>query len=383
MATRRVSLRQEPVAWVPPLLSWFAANRRDLPWRRRRTPYRVWVSEVMLQQTRVETAVPYYLRFLRRLPTLASLAAADLQAVLKLWEGLGYYQRARNLHQAARRVMAEHGGRIPADAARFGSLPGAGEYLTAAVLSIAAGLPLAAVDGNVLRVWARRAGLRADIGSAATRRRVRDALQEIIPRDRPGDFNEAMMELGALVCTPRRPSCPECPLASSCRARSLGLTEKIPVRKKARFVPTHRVAVAALVRGDRFFVQQRPEGGHLGGLWEFPGGKAKPGEDLEEALRRELREELNIGTDILAELDTVRHAYSHFAVVLTLFACRPRGRIRCAAPHRWITPGDIPGLPFPKANHRLFPALTGWLEGYWPRGQEQRRSARLAKGGGL
>ncbi len=217
---------------LPPLWKWFERKRRDLPWRHRRDLYAIWISEVMLQQTRVETVVPYYREFVRRFPSLKRLAAAPLQDVLKAWEGLGYYSRARNLWQAARRVQEESHGRIPDRYQEFRALPGVGEYIAAAVLSIGRGLSLPVVDGNVLRVVCRWQGIGGDVRRTATRRTVRAFLETVIPGDDPGRFNEALMELGALVCLPRKPHCPDCPLRAGCFACRRGRTGSLPVRSK-------------------------------------------------------------------------------------------------------------------------------------------------------
>lgn len=355
--------RGGPAARVAPLLRWFGRRRRDLPWRRRRSLYRIWVSEVMLQQTRVETAVPYYRRFLRRFPTLKALAAAPLQEVLKAWEGLGYYSRARHLLHAARLVAERHGGRIPTRYDRFRALPGVGEYIAAAVLSIGAGAALPVVDGNVLRVVCRWQGFAGDIRLPATRRRVRAFLEGIIPADVPGRFNEGLMELGALVCLPRAPRCPACPLCPGCFAFRRGRTGSLPVKGRRKPVPEYTVALAVIVRRGRVFIQQRPEEGHLGGLWEFPGGKCRAGERPLDAVVRECREELGAEVEALRELAVVRHAYSHFKVRLHVFACRlRRGRVRPGRPHAWVRAADLGAYPFPAANHRFLPRIAGTAE---------------------
>jgi A/G-specific adenine glycosylase len=346
----------------PRLLRWFARERRDLPWRRRRDLYAIWVSEVMLQQTRVETVVPYFRAFLRRFPSLKRLAAAPLRDVLKAWEGLGYYSRARNLWRAARLVRQVHGGRLPDRYRAFRSLPGVGEYIAAAVMSIGRGLAVPVIDGNVLRVVSRWQGIDGDIRRAATKKKILSFLSSIMPSKAAGRFNEAMMELGALVCLPRLPLCGRCPLRGGCFALLHGQTGSLPVRSGKGPVPEYRVALAVIVRGSRFFVQQRPEEGHLGGLWEFPGGKCAKGEGPEQAVVRECREELGVEVRVMARLAVVRHAYSHFKVVLHVFACRkPGGRIRTRRPHAWIGTADLDKYPFPAANHKFFPELKRYL----------------------
>ena len=363
LSVRPVSLGDGRNRPVPALLRWFSRHARDLPWRRRYDLYSIWVSEVMLQQTRVHAVVPYYRAFLKYFPTLRGLAAAPLQDVLKAWEGLGYYSRARNLWQAARLVREKYFGRIPREYSKFRTLPGVGEYIGAAVLSIGRGLALPVVDGNVLRVACRWRGIAGDIRQPATKNEVRSFLSSIIPANAPGRFNEAMMELGALACLPRNPRCPGCPLRSSCFAYRHGRTDSLPAKSRKRPVPVHQVALAVILRGGKMYIQQRPEKGHLGGLWEFPGGKCRAGEKPEAAVVRECREELGADVEVMTKLAEVRHAYSHFKVVLHVFACRlSKGRLRTRRPRAWIKTAEVDNYPFPAANHKFFPKLTEYLD---------------------
>jgi A/G-specific adenine glycosylase len=342
---------------APSLSRWFDCQRRDLPWRHRHDLYAIWVSEVMLQQTQVAAVVPYYRKFLRCFPSVERLAAAPLQEVLKAWEGLGYYARARNLWRAARSVVQDHQGRVPGTYDEFRALPGVGDYIAAAVLSIGRGLVLPVVDGNVLRVVCRWQGIADDIRLAATKKKVQVFLRGIIPADGPGRFNEALMELGALVCLPRNPLCLLCPLRRDCSARAEGRAASLPVKGKKKPVLEHDVALAVIVRRGRVFIQQRPERGHLGGLWEFPGGKCLAGEPPARAVVRECREELGAEVEVLHKLAEVRHAYSHFRVHLHVFICRCRGRLYAARPHAWVGAGELSAYPFPGANHKFFPRL--------------------------
>lgn len=350
---------------VPPLLRWFRRHRRDLPWRRRHDLYGIWVSEIMLQQTRVDTVIPYYREFLRRFPSLRRLAAAPLQDVLKVWEGLGYYSRARNLWLAARRIREKNHGRIPVAYGRFRELPGVGEYIAAAVLSIGNGLTIPVVDGNVLRVACRWQGIAGDIRLAATKKKVLSFLQGIIPEDSPGLFNEAVMELGALLCRPGNPRCGSCPLRRDCHAFLRGRIASLPARSRKKPVPEYRVALALIRRQGRIFIQQRPENGHLGGLWELPGGKCRAGEEPRAAVVRECREELGAEIEALNELAMVRHAYSHFKVILHVFACQLiHGRIRTGRPRAWVKISELEKYPFPGANHKFFPKLREWFSNH-------------------
>jgi A/G-specific adenine glycosylase len=356
------------------LTAWYRAHRRDLPWRQTRDPYRIWVSEVMLQQTQVRTALPYYRRFLRRFPTLRRLAAADEGAVLKSWEGLGYYARARNLHRAAARVAAA-GGRVPDRWEGFRALPGVGDYIAAAVLSIAFDRPHAVVDGNVRRVLARLLALDAPANTPAAARLFQAQADRLLDRARPGDFNQAVMELGALVCTPRSPACDTCPLEPFCRARCAGTVDRFPRRAPVRRVPEIDAAVGVVVRNARVLVTRRPAEGLLGGLWEFPGGKIRPGESPAEACVREIAEEVGLQVEIAEPLAQVRHAYSHFRVRLHVLLCRHRGgRVRLNGPtaFRWVRLEDLDGLALPKANHKFIPLLKRRLAG------NERKQARSA-----
>jgi A/G-specific adenine glycosylase len=353
---------EDPQALRARLLEWFCANGRELPWRSTRDPYRVWVSEVMLQQTQVRTVVPYFERFTDRFPDVATLAAAADHDVIKAWEGLGYYARARNLHRAAGEVVCDHGGVIPGDPAAFRALPGVGEYICAAVQSIAFGHALAAVDGNVRRVLARLFAIDHPAGPASSRSLFAGAADSLLDPKRPGDFNQAMMELGALVCRPASPRCEECPINAHCEAYREGSQDRLPVKQRKRPVPEHRVAVGVVVgRGERMLITRRPDRGLLGGLWEFPGGKIREGESPEDAVVREIKEEAGIDVEVTGYVTRVKHAYTHFKVDLEVYRCRPLGEeavtLNGPTDHRWIAREEIAGYAFPKANHKFIPLL--------------------------
>jgi A/G-specific adenine glycosylase len=342
------------------LLVWYRANRRDLPWRQTKDPYRIWVSEVMLQQTRVETAVPYFRRFLQQFPDLSSLARSDLEEVLKAWEGLGYYARARNLHRAAGIVVAEHGGVVPADPDLLGKLPGVGSYIRAAVASIAFDRPLPAVDGNVKRVLARVLRIDAPVNRSSYHRIFEAAAKQLLDRRQPGDFNQAMMELGALTCTASQPTCPRCPVRNACSAFRQKGVDNYPVRLRSKKVPEYDIAVGVVCRDNRVLITRRKNDGLLGGLWEFPGGKIGTGEDPEAACVREIKEEVNLRVEVMGHLARVKHAYTHFKIVMEVFRCRYlSGRVKLSGPvdHRWIPIEEIDRFAFPKANHKFFPLL--------------------------
>jgi A/G-specific adenine glycosylase len=342
------------------LLSWYALNRRELPWRTTRDPYRIWVSEVMLQQTQVATAVPYYASFLRRYPYVADLARADQQSVLKAWEGMGYYARARNLHRAAIEVCDRYGGRIPDDPQRFRALPGVGPYICAAVQSIAFGAPLAVVDGNVKRVLARTFGIEAPSNRPSGDSVFRATAGRLLDRADPGTFNQSVMELGALVCRPASPACDACPVHGHCVARRSSRVADLPVRVRRPPRPTHHVAVGVVERGGRVLITRRKPAGLLGGLWEFPGGKVAKGESPADACRREIGEETGLRVEVGELVTRVRHGYTHFKVELDVFRCRYRGgEVVLDGPvdYCWIALEEIRRFPIPAASHKILPHL--------------------------
>jgi len=358
--------QDSPVFPVNNLMKWYRANSRDLPWRKTDNLYHIWVSEVMLQQTRVDTVIPYYQRFIAAFPTLEHLAAAPAEKVLKIWEGLGYYNRVRNLRKGADMVAREFGGTLPSDPDRIRTIPGIGPYISAALLSIGYRQPVPVVDGNVFRVFTRFFNYREDIAKGKTKQYIFEQLSDIIPGDEPGDFNQAMMELGALVCLPQKPGCGDCPLGMQCRAKALGIQADLPVKSKSAKPPVHRVSLAVLVYDDTFFIQQRSAQGHLGGMWEFPGGKSKNGETPLETVIRECREELGTELTGFTELAKVKHQYTHFGIDVTVFTCRVNEKPEVATelPIRWIRFNEISDYPFPKANHKTFPALKKFMAPY-------------------
>jgi A/G-specific adenine glycosylase len=337
------------------LLAWYRASRRDLPWRRTRDPYAIWVSEVMLQQTRVETVKPYWERFLARFPTVEALAAAPVDDVLGLWSGLGYYARARALHRAAVAVAEDHGGALPATAEGLSALPGFGPYTTAAVGSIAYGLPLAVVDGNVARVLARWTCTPGDSREPAAMARWRQLAQELLPEDAPGDFNQALMELGATLCGPSaEPACLVCPVASLCRARAAGKQGEIPARRKAKERPRLRWAVALVRRGDGVLLARRPDEGLFASLWELPGvevaaepkSETSPGE--REALAAALADRLGVEAAVGDLLGEAAQTLSHRELTVAVYAATvpPRSRPRARAFYtaaRFADPDAAPG----------------------------------------
>jgi A/G-specific adenine glycosylase len=330
------------------LLAWYRAHRRDLPWRRTRDPYAIWISEAMLQQTRVETVVPYYERFLGRFPDVAALARADLEEVLGLWTGLGYYSRARNLHRAARQLLHQHAGRLPDDPTALRALPGIGRYTAGAVASIAFDRPEPIVDGNVARVLARLHGIREEIDGAPGRRRLWQEAASLVAGPDPGALNQALMELGATLCTPRRPRCDACPVSRSCQARRAGDPEALP-RKAPRSRVRAVEAVAALVlRRGRALAVRRPERGLLAGMWDLPGGDLAAGERPRDAIERTLRDRVGLRVAGAVRLGAVEHVFTHLRLRLHVFRCTDvRGRVRLCdfAEHRWLAAAALRALP--------------------------------------
>ncbi|MFO0758371.1 MAG: A/G-specific adenine glycosylase [Byssovorax sp.] len=316
---------------------WFDAAARDLPWRRRRDPYAVWLSEIMLQQTRVETVIPYFERFLERFPDVTALARAEPDEVLSLWSGLGYYRRARQLHAAAKAVADRHGGAFPGEAAALRDLPGVGAYTAGAIASIAFGKREPLVDGNVARVFARLEGLAEPVGSTAMTKALWERASALVPADRPGRFNEALMELGATVCTPKDPACKRCPLESICVARAEGRVAELPVAASKRPVPSVSMVALVLTRGAEVLLARRAEGGLFGGLWEPPMVEAASIGEAKKALGW-----LGLGRSVkLAEVGTVKHVLTHRELTVHV----ARGSLDADAE----APGE-PKAPYEKAG---------------------------------
>jgi A/G-specific adenine glycosylase len=338
------------------ILEWYSRHRRDLPWRGHPDPYAVWISEIMLQQTRVETVIPYYGRWMIRFPGVKELAAASEQEVLSIWEGLGYYSRARNLLKAARMVVENYGGEIPRDLIELRKLPGIGRYTAGAVASMAFGLDSAALDGNLRRVYSRVFNVAEPADSSTGMKILWGLAEKHLPKGHAGDYNQALMDLGATICLPHNPACPLCPLRRICEARALGLQEQRPVMKPKLKVPHYMVTAAVIRRKNKILLAKRPSKGLLGGMWEFPGGKVEKGESLEACLVREIREELGASICVGEEFGIYKHAYTHFRITLHAFMCELTGgkpRPLEASGLAWVPPAELDDYPMGKVDRQI------------------------------
>ncbi|MCP4419141.1 MAG: A/G-specific adenine glycosylase [Chloroflexi bacterium] len=363
-----LSITSSTAVFQNKLLAWWDINQADLPWRHNKEPYAIWVSEIMLQQTQIVTVIPYFERWIIRFPTVQALAEASLDEVLKLWQGLGYYGRARNLHAAAQMVMLEWNGRIPQTVAELMILKGIGRYTAGAIASIAFDEPAPILDGNVIRILSRLTDLANDVTQTRTKNGLWQLADELVPAHRPGDFNQAMMELGQQLCLPTKPQCSLCPLSSLCLARQRGTQLERPVRPPRKRIPHYDVVAGIIWQqgaavGDpngKFLIAQRPLDGLLGGLWEFPGGKQEPNETLPQALIREIEEELAMEISVENFVISVKHAYTHFRITLHAFHARhlsgnPQhlGVIN----HAWVTLDDLDDYAFAVTDRKIIAAF--------------------------
>jgi len=345
------------ILFTQQLLDWYDANRRDLPWRHAPEPYAVWVSEIMAQQTQMDRVVGYFERWMDRFPDIDALARAHEEDVLKLWEGLGYYSRARNMLKAAAAIAVDHGGVFPSDPAAIRSLPGVGDYTAGAIASIAFGLPEPAVDANVLRVFARVLDLDAPVRSKEARTLVGETVRSLMPGDRAGDFTQALMELGALVCS-RKPACPECPVGSQCGALEAGTVSLRPVLPVPRKTVRINMATGVLVHRGRVLIQKRLPDDVWPGLWEFPGGGIEQGETPEQAVAREYMEEVELAVKPVEDITTLAYTYTRYRVTMHCFLCRfadggGQPVFNEAVTGGFVSPGDLAGYAFPAGHRRL------------------------------
>lgn len=343
------------------LKRWYAQHKRDLPWRRTDDPYAVWISEMMLQQTQVAQARPYFERFMARFPTVHSLAVAPMADILKLWEGLGYYARARNMGRAAKQIVAEFDGRTPDELTDLLKLPGIGPYTAAAVLSIAYGKNHAVVDGNVVRVLCRLMNLQNRPDTAQTRSLLSSLADQLLEQGAAADYNQAIMELGATVCVPKNPKCGICPVKQLCKGfAELEDPSVLPAKKPKKQRPHYTETAALIWRNNNLLIVRRPEKGLLGGLWEFPGCRVEPGEAIEASLRAHLLRVYGLAVSVCRPLASPRHAFTHFSITLHGIECDwlsgdpPADDERAV---RWVDLSEMGQLAFPKAQNRLIDAL--------------------------
>lgn len=338
------------------LLYWYQQNARDLPWRKTKEPYRVWISEVMLQQTRVETVIPYYQRWMASFPNLDSLGTSTENKIMSAWEGLGYYCRARNIQKTARILLDEHKGKFPRDIRELKKLPGIGDYIAAALASIVFNCDEAALDGNGLRVFSRLTEYQHPINEAGRKVGLKQVMQDALTHGYAGEFNQAVMDLGSLICTTKKPDCESCPIKSECLAFKHGSQEIFPLRLTKKPLPHYDVVAAVIQNGDKVLIDKRRADGLLGGLWEFPGGKVEQGENNHTALIREIKEELGVDFCISSECGKYRHAYTHFKITVYVFS----GRITNGEPValaadeiRWAALEELSQYPMGKVDRLI------------------------------
>ena len=331
------------------LLKWYDKNKRSLPWRDHPDAYAVWISEIMLQQTRVETVIPYFERWMRLFPTVHALADASEQDILNTWEGLGYYSRARNLHKAARIIVREHGGELPRETHLLIKLPGIGRYTAGAISSIAFGLDEPALDGNLKRVYARLHDLTEVVDSSQGEKILWEIARKNLPKGQAGDFNQALMDLGAMVCTPKNPRCSLCPLRTSCKACKNGTKNVRPVRSVKKAVPHYVHATGVIIEDGRVLLAQRPSKGLLGSMWEFPNGRVEG--DPAGGVTKVLRRGYNLSVRRKEALGVVQHAYTHFKVTVHAFRCELKGNSQTNL--IWVAIETLGEYPMGKVDRQI------------------------------
>ncbi len=347
------------------LLDWYDMNKQSMPWRDDRNIYHIWLSEIMLQQTQIATVIPYYYKWLETFPNIKDVASATEEQVLKIWEGLGYYSRAINFLHACKTIMESYDGVIPKDQENFLKLKGVGPYIDAAVRSIGYNDIVPTIDGNVNRVISRVLCLKRP--PQKEYKKIYSFLMDIIDENHPGDFNQALMDLGRDVCKPKAPLCNRCPIIHSCGAYQKKQTEKYPVKIKSKKNPHFNVAVGVIWKDNSILIAKRKLGGLLGGLWEFPGGKLYHDESSEECVIREIYEETGLTVELKSFISTIKHQYSHFSISLDSFHCiykNGKAIPKNSSEIKWISPKEISKFPFPKANHKFIneiPENNPWL----------------------
>ena len=347
---------------TPKLLHWFHENARDLPWRRTYSPYHVWISEIMLQQTQMDRAVNYFTRWMERLPDIETVASSIEEEILKLWEGLGYYSRAANIIKTAKILLARHDGQLPADFDQLLKLPGIGQYTAGAIMSIAFNREHVIIDANIERVFARLFNIDKPVKDKKTYAFINKKAADLMPKGRAREYNQALMELGGLICLPRNPRCLTCPINEHCLARRENVIEKRPLPVKTSQTVFIEMATGILRHGGKIFIQKRKAHGVWANLWEFPGGRLEPGETPEMALSREFAEETELQIGRLDKITTVQHAYTIYRVTLHGYFCSLRDGhtkpvLHGAQEYRWVTPDELAGYAFPAGHRKLIEYL--------------------------
>ncbi len=348
---------------VQSLLQWFRVTNRDLPWRRTYNPYHVWISEIMLQQTQMDRGVAYFLRWIKRFSDIQAVAVAEEQEILKYWEGLGYYARARNLHKAAKIIVDEFGGEVPCEYQRLLTLPGIGPYTAAAIASVAGNFDVPVIDANVARVYARLFNIDAPVKEQKTQKRLSEIADNLLPKGQARAYNQALMDFGGLVCTPKKPHCIKCPVAVSCRALHAGTVAERPVLSpKKKIITVHKVA--GFIRWkEKIFIQQRKASDVWGGLWEFPGGEIEAGEDGTEKdpgdqVVSEILQDTGLSVALVKPLAKIVHQYTHHKIMLHCFLCILEGEkiepmLRSACNSQWIFAHELKQFAFPAGPRKL------------------------------
>ncbi len=343
------------------LLTWYSENKRDLPWRKTSNPYHIWVSEIMLQQTRVDTVIPYFNNFIEQFPTIEALAEADEEAVLKAWEGLGYYSRARNLQAAVREVKESYGGTVPNNEEEISTLKGVGPYTAGAILSIAFGKPVPAVDGNVMRVLSRILLVQDDISKVKTRKAFERAVRKLIPDDSASSFNQALMELGAVVCTPKSPGCLLCPVQTECQAFHKGMQHELPVKAKKKPPKPVNMAVAVLEQDNHFLILKRPDEGLLANLWEFPNCEIDTQSDTKQQLHSFLNEDWGLDVQLRDHVLTFEHTFSHIKWKLDVYRGVLHTNLIETEEVKLATIAELDRYPFSVSHQKIKGRLNEWI----------------------
>ncbi len=339
------------------LLNWFDHNKRKLPWRENYQAYHVWISEIMLQQTQMDRVVDYYERWMKRFPDIQSIASAEEEEILHLWEGLGYYTRARNIYKSAK-ILSTNFGKIPADYNKLLQLPGIGKYTAGAIMSIAFNKNFAIIDANVERVFSRLFNIDAPVKDTQTRQFITQKAEAFLPDGNARMFNQALMEFGALVCSPVRPSCHRCPVNDECISRALDIVDERPVPGKSTEIIHIKMSSGVLRHKGKVFIQKRPENGVWANLWEFPGGRIEKGETPKQALVREFKEETEFDIELVEKIKIIKHSYTRYRVVLhcflcSLISCREIPVLHEAQRYEWVVPAALNEFAFPSPHRQL------------------------------